>query len=92
MKFLLTLDSIVKQLLIDPNPSVIDVLAHPVVFPFVLRDWEAAELLGNFHFNFHITLVILFKLLLFVGCMVGKITSAVLVGFCRLAGSAKVAY
>ena len=92
MKFLLALDSIGNQLLINSNPTIINILIHPVVFPFILRDREAAELLSDFHFNFHITLVVLFELPPLVGGMVGEIASTMLIRFCGFARGTEIAH
>ena len=81
MEDVLTFDRIVNQLLVNPDTAIINVLIHPVVFPFILRNRKAFELLCDLHFYFYIALVVLFELLPLVGRMIRKVTSTVLIGF-----------
>lgn len=91
MEDALTFDGIIHQLLVNPDTTIINVLIHPVVFPFILRDRKAFELLSDFHFNFDVTLIVLLELLTFIGSMVGEVTSAILIRLRGFARCAKVA-
>ena len=92
MEDVLTFDRIVNQLLVNPDTAIVNVLIHPVVFPFILWDGEAFELLGDFHFNLDVTLIVLLKLLPFIRSMVGEVTSAILIGLRRFARCTEVAH
>ena len=91
MEDVLTFDGVVDQLLINPNTAIINILVHPLIFPFILGNRKVFEFLCDFHFNLDVALVVLFELLPLIRGMIRRVASAVLIGLSWFTRGAEVA-